>query len=49
MSPQEEKDFKIYCFEQAMHIIENSTQIYTKDTIDDIFSLSDKIYKYLNT
>ncbi len=46
---QEERDLKMYCFEQAIHILENSIVAFTKDNIDELFKLSERIYKYLDT
>jgi len=43
----EEQDLKIYAFENALNIIEHSIEVFNKDSINDIFELSDRIYKYL--
>lgn len=42
------KDLRIYAFENALNIIQNSATCFSKDTIKDIFELADKIYNYIN-
>lgn len=45
---ENDRDLRIYAFENALSIIRDSIQVFSKDNIDDIFILSDKIYNYLN-
>lgn len=42
-----DRDLKIYAFENAMSILSNSVEVFTSDRIDELFELSDRIYKYL--
>ena len=42
-----DRDLKIYAFENALNIIEHSVTVFNKESINDIFNLSDRIYKYL--
>ncbi len=47
MDAQEDRDLRIYAFENALNIIEHSVTVFNKESINDIFNLSDRIYKYL--
>ena len=42
-----DRDLKIYAFENAMNILSNSVEVFTSDHINELFELSDRIYKYL--
>ncbi|MBQ3414713.1 MAG: hypothetical protein IJH39_05055 [Clostridia bacterium] len=51
MTPEEifeqDRDLRIYAFEHALNIIEHSIEVFNKESINDIFDLSNRIYKYL--
>lgn len=51
MTPEEileqDRDLRIYSFEHALNIIEHSVEVFNKESINDIFDLSERIYKYL--
>ena len=38
----------MYSFENALNIIQNSTEVFTRSSIDEIFLLADRIYKYID-
>ena len=42
------QDLRIYAFENALNILSNSVEVFNSNKIDELFILSDKIYKYLN-
>ena len=44
---QQDRDLRIYAFENALNIIERSVEAFNQSKIDDIFDLSERIYKYL--
>lgn len=41
-------DLKMYSFENALNMIQNTAEVFNEKRIDDVFSLADRIYKYLN-
>lgn len=45
----EDKDLRIYAFENALNILQtNLITTFDKKQIDELFDLSDRIYNYLN-
>lgn len=45
----EDKDLKIYAFENALNILQSNLDTFDKNNIDELFTLSDRIYNYLNS
>lgn len=45
----EDRDLKIYAFENALSILQGSLDSFDKNNIDELFTLSDRIYNYLNS
>ena len=44
----EEKDLRIYAFENALNILQNDLGGFDYKNIEELFQLSDRIYNYLN-
>ena len=42
------RDLRMYCFESALSIMKDSVPVFTKDKIDELFALANKIYNYIN-
>ena len=45
---ENDRDLRIYAFENALSILRDSIQVFSKDKIEELFNLADKIYNYLN-
>lgn len=48
MKESEKRYLRMYSFENALNIIQNSTEILTYSSIDEVFLLAERIYKYID-
>ena len=48
MKDCEKRDLRMYSFEHALNMIQNSTEVFTYSSIDEVFLLADRIYKYID-